>query len=110
MKSRKYTDLRGKEYVQHYDDQGQETVRSYVETNPYTECQEVAHYDKHGNKVGVSRKKRDWWTEKEYIETDYVSKSSYSSDGGYKPSFGDYLRTALWMIVIVGVIVLITIL
>ena len=110
MKSRKYTDRRGKEYIQHYDDDGRETVRSYAETNPYTGCQEVVHYDSDGKKVAASRRKTDWWTEKEYVETDYVSRSTYKDNDGYKMTFGEYLRVGFWIVVIVGVVALILIL
>ena len=50
------------------------------------------------------------WTEKEYVETDYVSRSTYKDNDGYKMTFGEYLRVGFWMVVIVGVVALILIL
>ena len=70
-RSEKKTDLSGREYVQHYDERGRETIRSYVETNKYTGKKEVVHYNEEGRKCGVSQKKKDYWTEKEYVETEY---------------------------------------
>lgn len=70
MKSEKRTDISGKEYIQHYDEDGKRTIKSYAETNRITGREEVVHYDERGKKVGVSQKKKDYWTDKDYIETE----------------------------------------
>lgn len=71
MKSEKRKDIADREYVQHYDENGKPSIKSYVETNQYTGRKEVVHYDENGRRVGTSKKKRDYWTDKEYIETNY---------------------------------------
>ena len=70
----------------------------------------MEQYESEGKEVAASRRKTDWWKEKEYVETDYVSRSTYKDNDGYKMTFGEYLRVGFWMVVIVGVVALILIL
>ncbi len=62
-RSEKKTDIWGNEYVQHYDDDGNETGRSEAKKNiwgdSYTE-----HRDKDGDVVGESREKSTWLGDK----------------------------------------------
>lgn len=79
IRSEKKTDLSGKTYTQHYEN-GKPVGRSYVETDQYTGKKQVVHYNEEGRRYATSQRKTDYWTEKEYVETNYESTAPLFSD------------------------------
>ncbi len=79
-KSEKKTDIWGDEYIQHYDDQGNQTGTSRVESDIWGDTYEQ-HRDRDGNKSSYSTHETDLWGDQYEQHRDQDgNKSGYSTD------------------------------
>ena len=58
----------GKSYVQHYNDAGEKSGKSFDKTNPITNKTKTVHTDQNNNKIGSSENVKDAFTGKTHIQ------------------------------------------